>query len=322
MLFYFVIVLDVYSQNIRFEFSELLLGTKVGIVFYANDSLAAINAADSVFLRIKELDHVLSDYNMDSELSRVSKTYQQPIVISSDLWNVLNTAQTIAFMSGSAFDVTTGPLTLLWRRAIRRSTLPDISALGEAKKAVGYKFLYLNEQDQTVELKKINMRLDLGGIAKGYVADQALQVLMNSGYPQAVVDAGGDIAVGEAPPHTNGWEIQVFDDDVNSKKMILANCGIAVSGDTYQYILHEGIRYSHIVDPHTGFGVTHERKVAVIGSTTMVADAWASAYSVMDWDHAALSVQERDDIHVQLIEFNRENSRQIKTGIFLNRKTE
>ena len=292
------------------------MGTDVKIVFYANDSLEAFNVAESAFLRINGLNHVLSDYQINSELSQLSKTYQQTIAVSSDLWNVLYTAQSVARMSRGSFDVTTGPLTLLWRRAMRRSTLPDLTVLDEAKNAVGYQYLILNEENQTVKLLETNMRLDLGGIAKGYVADQALQILKDNGYPQAAVDAGGDIALGDAPPYSNGWEIQVFEGDQNVEKMVLANCGIAVSGDTYQYLLHDGVRYSHIVDPHTGFGVTHERKVAVIATTAMIADAWASAYSVMGWQNATASVKEHEEMHVYLMESKGEKFHQIKTGMF------
>ena len=317
LLFCSMSVLEVFSQSNRFEFSKPLMGTDVKIVIYANDSLSANNVAESAFSRINELNDALSDYQIDSELNQLSKTYQQTIAVSSDLWSVLYTAQSVSVRSGGAFDVTAGPLTLLWRRAMRRSTLPDKTALDEARNSVSYKYLYLNEQNQTVKLLENNMRLDLGGIAKGYVADQALQVLIDSGYPQAVVDAGGDIALGNAPPSLDGWEIQIFEDDAYSKIMILANCGIAVSGDTYQYLLHNGVRYSHIVDPRTGFGVTHERKVAVIATTAMIADAWASAYSVMDWGKAVVNVQEHQDLHVHLMESNGENSHQIKTGLFL-----
>ncbi|MDE0555123.1 MAG: FAD:protein FMN transferase, partial [Candidatus Poribacteria bacterium] len=268
------------------------------------------------FTRITELNNHLSDYLRESELSRLSNTHDQLVQVSDDLWQVLHTAQEIAHASEGAFDVTTGPLTLLWRRAMRRAMLPDSTDLSEAMTAVGYEFLQLDVESQTARLHKDNMRLDLGGIAKGYAADQALEVLVREGFSSAAVDAGGDIALGEAPPNSDGWSIEVFSGESEIGEIILKNCGIAVSGDSYRYLDYQGVRYSHILDTETGYGVTHERKVAVIAPNAMIADAWASAYSVMDWWAIPLSIQERDGLSIRIVEPDGTGLRELETGKF------
>ncbi len=304
------------QTHTRLAFKKPLMGTEVSIVLYAADSIAATEAVESAFARITELNNYLSDYLTESELSRLSNTYDQPVQVNDDLWQVLYTAQEIAHASKGAFDVTAGPLTLLWRRAMRRTILPDSTDLSEAMTAVGYEFLQLDADRQTARLQKRNMRLDLGGIAKGYAADQALEVLAREGFSSATVDAGGDISLGEAPPGSDGWSIKVFSGESETGEVVLKNCGIAVSGDSYRNLDYHGVRYSHILDPETGYGVTHERKVAVIAPSAMIADAWASAYSVMDWRAIPLSIQGRDGLSIRIVEPDGTGPKELKTGKF------
>lgn len=304
------------QTHTRLSFKKPMMGTQVRIVLYATDSLVAAEAVKSAFARISELNQHLSDYLTESELNRLSNTHDQSVLVEDDLWQVLTTAQEISNASDGAFDVTTGRVTRLWRWAMRRKMLPDSSTLGEAMESVGYKFLHLNSERQTVRLQKDKMRLDLGGIAKGYAADQALDVLKQKGFAIAAVNVGGDIALGEAPPNSDGWSIQVFEGESDADKMILSNCGIAVSGDAYRYFEDQGQRYSHIVDPVTGYGVTHERKVAVIAPTSMIADAWASAYSVMNWNLIPVNLQERQGLSIRILEPDESGARELKTGQF------
>ena len=274
----------------RYTFVRPQMGTQVRIVLYAADSTRAAKAAAMAFDRIESLNGLLSDWLIDSELSLLSGTYNEQVAVSRDLWNVLSEAQRIAKRSHGHFDVTVGPLTRLWRWSARRNQLPPEDALANAKTAVGYQYLVLDSTEQSVRLTRPDMRLDLGGIAKGFAADEALSVLLNLGFSASMVDAGGDIALGAAPPQTDGWPIKVLAVDSSGHRVNtavhLSACGVAASGSTYRYLEYEGTRYSHIVNPKTGMGVTFERIVTVVASSAMRADAWASAYSVMDADEA------------------------------------
>ena len=262
-----------------YSFSRAQMGTRVAITVHAGDRQHAQAGADSAFARIEELNGRLSDYRHDSELSLLSASAGSglPVAVSADLWAVLLAAQRMAQATGGSFDPTVGPVTRLWRWAFRRRRLPPPADLEAARNRVGFRLMVLDSAAQTVSLQRHGMRLDLGGIAKGYAADEALKVLQAQGLPMAVVDAGGDIAVGAAGPDSAGWTVAVG--EIGSAR--LAGCGIAVSGFSYRYIEHAGVRYSHIVDPRTGLGLTHSRTVAVIAPTAMAADALASAASVM-----------------------------------------
>jgi len=162
--------------------------------------------------------------------------------------------------------------------------MPDADRLVEAKAAVGHQFVNLDENAETVRLTKPDMLLDAGGIAKGYAADAALAILKHHGITRALVNASGDIAFGDPPPGKSGWKMGVAPlaaDDEPSRVFLLANCASATSGDAYQHVVIDGQRYSHIVDPRTGLGLTQPSSVTVFAPTCMAADSLASAVSVL-----------------------------------------
>ena len=162
------------SQTLqRFEFAQPKMGTEFRLVFYAPDSIQANQAAAAAFQRIDALNQIFSDYEASSELSRLSLSAGsgQKVQVSKELWEVLSLAQSISKKSKGAFDVSIGPLTKIWRRAIRQNQFPDKIALAAAKEKVCYKHLKLHPSTRSVSLTKAGMRLDLGGIAKGDTVD-------------------------------------------------------------------------------------------------------------------------------------------------------
>jgi len=241
------------------------MGTVVRITIYAeNDS-----SIKPAFARIAQLDDELSDYKADSELNRVCRTaYDRPVRVSGDLFRVLKAAQKLAQRSDGAFDVTIGPVTHLWRQG----KLPDRETLGR----VGWRNVVL--RDHTVMLKVAGMQLDLGGIAKGFAADEALKVLRARGVRRALVAISGDIAAGDPPPGESGWTIAV---EPSGENISLRNAAISTSGDTEQFLESGGVRYSHIIDPKTGLGLTNRAVVTVIAPRGIDADSLATAISVM-----------------------------------------
>ncbi len=270
----------------RFEFTREEMAVPVKILLYATDESAATAAAEAAFARIHRLNSVLSDYDPDSELRRLSETAIRGmgVPVSVDLWRVLVHSQKLSSRSDGAFDVTVGPVVRLWRRARRREQLPVSERLKTAKALVGYDLLRLDKDSQSVELLRPGMRLDLGGIAKGYAIDEALGVLKKHGINRALIDAGGDMVLGDPPPGKNGWRIGVARLKVDTPPhciLVLANVAVATSGDAWQYVEIDGKRYSHIVDPRTGIGLTDHSSVTIVASTGMAADALASAVSVL-----------------------------------------
>jgi thiamine biosynthesis lipoprotein len=271
----------------RFEYTQPQMGVPFRMVFYAPNEEMADTAAKAAFTRISQLNAIMSDYEEDSELSRLSATAGQDrwVPLSRDLWAVLWQAQEFARRSEGAFDVTVGPSVSWWRRARQRKRLPPPEVLEKAQQAVGYEKLLLDPATRSAKLVAPGMRLDLGGIAKGYGVDAGLKVLQILGMRQALVSGGGDLAVGEAPPGRPGWRIEVAPLDVTNagpaKYVVLTNMALATSGDIFQRLEIDGRRYSHIVDPRTGIGLTDHALVTIISTNCTTADALATAVSVL-----------------------------------------
>lgn len=269
----------------RFEFTEPHMGTLFRIVCYAKDASAAGVATRAAFARIAELDDIMSDYSPTSELTRLSqRSGGPPLKVTSDLFCVLSKAQQLAEITDGSFDVTVGPVVKLWRRARRRHELPDPKRLSEALQLVGFRKLQLDVRSHSVQLLESGMVLDLGGIAKGYAADEALKILRRSGSPSSLVAAGGDIAVGSAPPESEGWTIAISPLDPTEKpgrRLLLREAAVSTSGDAEQFIEIEGKRFSHIVDPKTGIGLLGHQVVTVVAPDGTTSDSLATAVSVM-----------------------------------------
>jgi thiamine biosynthesis lipoprotein len=282
----------------RFEFTRPQMGLPFRIVLYAPDEHAAEAAAEAAFARVSQLNAIMSDYDPDSELSRLSHTSGagRAIKTSDDLWTVLKRAQQLAARSGGAFDVTVGPYVSLWRKARREGKLPRADLLAEAGAAVGWEKLQLDPRGRTARLLAPNMRIDLGGIAKGYAVDEAMKVLRARGVGRALVAGGGDMAMSGPPPGQKGWRIEVAPLDLTNappaRFVRLARSALATSGDVFQRLEMGGQRYSHIVDPKSGIGLTDHSLVTIIAPDCTTADGLATAVSVLG-PRAGLKLVER-----------------------------
>ena len=278
---------DTPSALHRFEFSQPQMGLPFRIVLYTRYAAQAEAAATAAFDRIAELNNILSDYDTDSELSQLSRTSGQgkAVPLSADLWLVLERAQKFSAATDGAFDVTVGPFVNLWRKARREQKLPRADLLAEATRSVGWRHLLLDSRQRTATLLVPNMRLDLGSIAKGYAIDEALRVLGERGIRSALVTGGGDMAASAPPPGRPGWRITLAPLDVTNappaRYILLKHAGLGTSGDLFQHVEIDGVRYSHIVNPHTGFGLTDHSLVTVIARDCITANTAATAASVM-----------------------------------------
>ena len=267
----------------RHEYSRAAMGTEARVVLYAADEPAARAAAEAAFARIAALERVMSDWAEGSELSLLNRAAGEPArPISPDLFAALSRAREIAEASEGAFDPTVGPLVMLWRQARRAPALPDPAAIAAARALVGWKQLELvqggRDGPPTARLSKPGMRLDLGGIGKGFAAQEAVHELAMMGFPHALVAIAGDVVCGESPPGLPGWDVAI---GKGGPDLVVAHAAVSTSGDTEQFVELGGVRYSHVVDPRTGFGLTGAAWVTVKAADGATADALATAVSVL-----------------------------------------
>jgi FAD:protein FMN transferase len=267
-----------YGQE-KFVAEEAHMGTVFRITVYGEDPRTAVRAA---FDRVAELDNKLSDYKADSELNRICREGHGPI--SDDLYRVLKTALRLSKDSDGAFDVTLGPVIRLWR--LKR--VPEHEQIEVALRRVGYRHVLLG--DHRVELNLAGMQLDLGAIAKGFAAEEALIVLRARGFSKALVAASGDLAIGDAPPGKEGWTVAL--EPLNERHVVqLRNTFVGTSGGEEQFVEAGGVRYSHIIDSRTGMGLTQRIGVTVIAPDGMLADALGTTLSVVAAQYGVQAAQ-------------------------------
>jgi FAD:protein FMN transferase len=256
------------------------MGTLCTIKLYAEDATKAADAAKAAFARIEEINQCASDYLPESELSRFNKApAHQAMPVSADLFQLFASSLETARLTGGAFDITCAYAVQNWRRAKRQHKLPTAEATAHAVAMTGWQSLVLDKEKRTATKMKEGLLCDLGGIGKGYAANEALKVLRQHGITRAVVAASGDIAIGDAPPDKDGWDIglRTFERPEDSDKLVhvtLKNCGCSTSGDLHQFLEIDGVRYSHIIDPQTGLGMTRRTACTVIAPDAALSDAF------------------------------------------------
>ncbi len=259
------------------------MGTPCTITLYANSEPQAAAASARAFEHIAALEATLSDYRENSEAMRVfRKAPGEWHQISSDLATILAGCQILHEKTGGAFDPTLGPLTQLWRTTSRTGQLPDPQTLEAARARSGMHHIEIDRARSIIRFDRVGMRPDFGAVGKGLAADGAMVVLSASGHPAALIDFGGDLLAGDPPPGSpDGWRIDIRDGIGRPYTLNLANMAIATSGDLEQFVQIGSVRYSHIIDPRTGLGLTTRRAATVIAQSAALADALASAACVL-----------------------------------------
>jgi thiamine biosynthesis lipoprotein len=290
----------------RFEFTQFQMGMPFRIVLYAPDADSANAAARAAYARIKQLNDIMSDYDPESELMQLCQTAgtATAVPVSRELLAVLSHSLALSRQSDGAFDVTVGPLVRLWRKARREKQFPAAEQLAAARNVVGYRNVRLDEKAGTVELLKKGMQLDLGGVAVGYAIDDVLALLKARGISRALVDGSGDIGVSDAPPGKEGWRIGIAPleaDREPSRYVILKNAAVTTSGDAYQFVELDGKRYSHIVDPRTGLGLTDRSSVTLLASNCTIADSYTKAVSVLGPEQGLRLIEETPGAAVLIV---------------------
>lgn len=255
------------------------MGMEVRMTMEAGDEETARRAGTAAFAVIAGLDQRLSDYRDDSDLRAIERAAPAAVRVVPEVFAVLKQAMEVAKATDGAFDPTVAPLVALWRQSRASRVLPSPDAIVAARSLVGWSRVELDESAMTVRLPERGMRLDLGGIAKGYILQRASESLRSAGISAALIEAGGDMASFGA----RGWKAQV---GAGCSELGAVHGALSTSGATAQYVEIGGVRYSHVVDPRTGLGLTDHRTVHVRAPDGATSDAWATALGVLGPDRA------------------------------------
>ncbi|MCA1963885.1 MAG: FAD:protein FMN transferase, partial [Prosthecobacter sp.] len=278
---YFSVLSVVGAELARYDFSGPGMGTLFRIACYAPDQAVAEAAVELCFKRVSELNARFTDYDPHSELMRLcAQDASMPAKVSDDLYDLLKRAYELAELTQGAFDPTCGHLSHLWRRTRRTGKLPTQERLAHALAVTGWRRMRMEANRAFVSLAPGTL-LDLGGIAKGRAVDECMRLLRAQGLTRAIVQAGGDTLAGEPPPGQDGWEVLLRTGHGEEKRIRLMNRAVSTSGDLHQFIEIEGIRYSHILSPRTGLGLTERVACSVTAPDCTTTDALATAMCVL-----------------------------------------
>ena len=282
---------------------QLVMGTFVRVVAVAKDSSTAKKCIETALAKIQRVDERMSDYKDDSEISELNRDgAKRAVRVSEPTYEVLQTSIEFSELTDGAFDITVGPLVDLFHSAEEETVAPGKEQIAQAKSKVGYEKLKLNSQNRTVKFSVEGMRVDLGGIAKGYAIDKAVEAMQTCGAIGGMVDIGGDIrCFGTPAKGKDHWLIGLQDPNVPFESsgdivipaqvgisegepllvLKLTDAAVATSGGYRRFALIEGKKYSHIIDTKTGYSSDQLASVTIISKNATDADALATAVSVM-----------------------------------------
>ncbi len=266
-------------DTVRVESERPLMGTLFKIITHSEDPKKATLAMEEALDLAANFGNRATDYDPKSELNQLTQSEPGvPVPVSKELFKVLFLGKKLAQETNGIFDPTFGPLTHLWRETRKTKRVPSADEIAAARNRCGIDFLTFDEKKQTITVKRKDLQLDLGGIAKGFAADLIFDHLAKKGFKQTLVAAAGDLRMGDPPPGKKGWLIGLRTFRLTpTESLPLKNCAVSTSGDLFQRVTTGGKTYSHLIDLRTGLGLTTRRAASVVMPEAKMTDPLATA---------------------------------------------
>jgi thiamine biosynthesis lipoprotein len=275
------------SALIRLERSAPAMGTTYTLDLYGHSVGLMQAAAEAALEEAQRLDRMLSNYQLDSELSQVNEhAADQPVKVSREFFNLLAACQDYSRSSQGSFDITVGSLMKVWGFYKGSGRLPHRAEVRAALDQVGYRNILLDRANLTVRFRVHGITLDPGGVGKGYAVDKMVGILRESGVSCGLVSGGGSsiYGIGAPPDNPKGWYIRIRDPKDEKKtagEVYLRDQSISTSGNYEKFFWAEGKLYSHIMDPRTGFPSVGMLSVSVVAPKTLDSEVWAKPYYIL-----------------------------------------
>ncbi len=288
-----------------FSFPLRVMGTYANVTLVAADSASAGPAARAAHRALERVDSLMSNWTTTSEIARVNRVAAHgTATVEPEVARVLAAALQVGRQSGGAFDVTVEPLVRAWGFLGGSPHVPDSATVRKAFAAVGERRLRFDPEQRTLAFDRPDVRVDLGGIAKGYGVDAARRALETRGVTDALVDLSGNMYALGHPPDADAWRIGIRDPRDRMPyfaRLRLTGRAIATSGKYEQFVAANGRTYGHIIDPRTGVPAEGLISVTVLAPEAMWADAWGTALFVLGPAAARAKALERDDLDAVLV---------------------
>jgi len=283
-----------------------IMGTRITVELWADDKEKADQAIDAVLNEMRHIDDSMSTYKPTSEVSQVNaKAADGPMHISKELFDLLATAAQYSVITDGAFDITYASVGYMYD--FRKHVHPDEAQIDKALPAVNFRHVLLDPKNQTVQFSQKGVRIDLGGIAKGYSVDRGIEVLKSLGVTRAYVSAGGDSRI-IGDRFGKPWMVGIRDPRKGEGEVIsripLVDAAISTSGDYERFFEENGVRYHHIIDPHTGHSASKVRSATVIGPYATRTDGLSKTAFVLGPEKAMEIYNRIDDIDAIIVKLD------------------
>src|SRR5277367_3103159 len=283
-----------------------IMGTRITVELWSEDKKKADHAIDAVLDEFRRLDESMSTYKPSSEVSQVNaKAADGPLHISKELFDLLVTAKEYSTLTDGAFDITYASVGYLYD--FRKHVRPDEAQIDKALPAVNFRHLLLDPKQQTVQFSQKGVRIDLGGIAKGYSVDRGIDVLKSRGFTRMYVSAGGDSRI-VGDRFGKPWMVGIRDPRKGEGEVItripLVDAAISTSGDYERFFEEDGVRYHHIIDPRTGHSASKVRSATVIGPYATRTDGLSKTAFVLGPEKAMEIYNRIDDIDAIIVKLD------------------
>jgi len=283
-----------------------IMGTRIAVELWSEDRAKGEAAIDAVLDEMRHVDESMSTYKPTSEVSLVNaKAADGPMHISKELFDLLVKAKEYSVITEGAFDITYASVGYMYN--FPKHIRPNEAEIAKALPAVDYRHLLLDPKNQTVQFSQKGVRIDLGGIAKGYAVDRGIEVLQARGFSRAYVSAGGDSRI-IGDRFGKPWVVGIRDPRKGEGEVIasipLVNAAISTSGDYERYFDEGGVRYHHIIDPHTGHSASKVRSATVIGPYATRTDGLSKTAFVLGPEKAMEIYNRIDDIDAIIVKLD------------------
>jgi thiamine biosynthesis lipoprotein len=274
---------DNLAASKTYKETQFLMDTVVEITAYGPEAEEGVKAA---FAEFQRLHAITNNFDENSQLSKINQMAgKEKVVVDPDLVYIIKLSQDVAAKLDDSFDITVGPLSALWGIGHKGDYIPSQAEIEKVLPLVNYRLIEVDSTANTVYLPKAGMMLDLGGVAKGYATDKAIEVLKAKGITSALVNAGGDVRVIGNKPDGKPWRIGIQDprnaDGISAKLALTEWDTMETSGDYQRFIMKDGIRYSHILNPRTGWQPREVASVTMVTNSSTYGDVLSKPIFVL-----------------------------------------
>lgn len=296
-------------KEILFKEGMRLMGNHFEISVVGSDEAWAHNMIAKAVDEIKRIEKLLTTYDENSETNRINRAAGiSPVKVCEETFRLIQRSLRISQITQGAFDISYGSADKsLWNFDVQMTRLPDAKTAKRMVRLINYRNIILDENEMTVFLKEKGMRIGFGGIGKGYAAEMAKKVLKGAGVKSGIVNASGDLTAWGYQPDGRPWTIGIVNPNFAGKifsYMNVTDVAVATSGNYEKFVLIDGVKYSHTIDPHTGLPVRGIKSVTIISPNAEIADAMATPVTIMGIKAGLDMINQIKDIEAIVIDDN------------------